>query len=79
MDILSIPSNCGEVNAKGIPCIRVIIMKKTEYITFRTDSEAKEVLAKYAAERKWSISLLVEDIIQQWIRENGLRQEPAEE
>ena len=49
------------------------IMKKTEYITFRTDLEAKEILAKYAAERKWSTSLLVEDIVQKWIEDNKLR------
>ena len=51
------------------------MMKKTEYITFRADSETKEILSKYAAERKWSISLLVEDIVQQWIKDKGLKPE----
>lgn len=55
------------VNRKGIPCIRVISMKKTEYITLRTDKETKDTLSEIAASRKWSISLLVEDIIQQWL------------
>jgi len=41
-------------------------MKKTEYITFRTDKETKEFLAKIAADKKWSISQLVEEIVQQW-------------
>ena len=47
-------------------------MKKTEYITFRADLETKEILQTYAASKKWSISLLVEDIVQQWIKENDL-------
>ncbi len=50
-------------------------MKKTEYITFRADAETKEILNTYAAGKKWSISLLVEDIVQQWIEENHLRKE----
>ena len=50
-------------------------MKKTEYITFRADAKTKEILNDYATSKKWSISLLVEDIVQQWIKENGLKQE----
>ena len=50
-------------------------MKKTEYITFRADEKTKEILSEYAGSKKWSISLLVEDIVQQWITENGLRKE----
>ena len=42
-------------------------MKKTEFISFRTDLATKEYLAKIAESKKWSISLLVEDIVQQWI------------
>lgn len=42
-------------------------MKKTEYITFRTDAETKDFLAKVADGKKWSISLLVEDIVQEWM------------
>ena len=44
-------------------------MKKTELITFRTDKETKDILAEIAASKKWSISLLVDDIIQQWLKE----------
>jgi len=43
--------------------------KKTEYITFRTDKATKEALAAIAVPKKWSISLLVEDIVQQWLKE----------
>lgn len=50
-------------------------MKKTENISFRTDEETKQILASAAAGKKWSISLLVEDIVQQWIEENHLRKE----
>lgn len=53
-------------------------MKKTENITFRIDPESKDILARYAAERKWSTSLLVEDIVQKWIQENHLREEKTE-
>lgn len=44
-------------------------MKKTEFITLRTDRETKDILSEIAASKKWSISLLVEDIIQQWLKE----------
>lgn len=46
-------------------------MKKTEYITFRTDRETKEFLAEVAAGKKWSISLLVEDIVQEWMEKKA--------
>ena len=49
-------------------------MKKNENISFRTDKDTKEILSEVAQSKKWSISLLVEDIIQQWIEENQLRQ-----
>ena len=45
-------------------------MKKTEFITLRTDPETKLALEKIAAEKKWSISQLSEEIIQQWLRDN---------
>ena len=45
-----------------------MIMKKTEFISFRTDLPTKEILAEIAASKKWSISLLVEDIVQEWIK-----------
>ena len=46
------------------------VMKKTEYITFRTNPETKQALEKLAAEKKWTISFLVEEIIGQWLQEN---------
>ena len=45
-------------------------MKKTEYITYRTDAFTKSVLATIAAEKKWSISQLSEEIIKQWLEEH---------
>lgn len=50
-------------------------MKKTEFITFRTDQETKESLAKLAAEKKWTISFVVEEIIKSWFKEN--KDDPA--
>ena len=47
------------------------IMKKSEFITFRTDLATKEILAAEAAKRKWSISQMVEEIVQQWIVEKA--------
>ena len=45
------------------------IMKKTEYITYRTDIKIKEILNKISKEKKWSISQLSEEIIRQWLTE----------
>ena len=45
-------------------------MKKSEYITFRASKPVKEALAKVAAPKKWSVSLLVEDIVTEWLKEN---------
>lgn len=45
-------------------------MKKTECITFRTTAEIKDALAEIAAPKKWSISLLVEDIVTEWLKQN---------
>ena len=44
-------------------------MKKTEYITYRTDAGTKEILAKIAEEKRWSISQLTEIIVQEWLEE----------
>ena len=44
-------------------------MKKTEYITYRTDVKIKAILTAIAAEKKWSISQLSEEIIRQWLQE----------
>ena len=51
--------------------------KKTEYISFRTDQPTKKVLEQVAAGKKWSISLLVEDIVQQWLQQQ--KEEQASE
>ena len=45
-------------------------MKKTDNITFRTDKETKDALLKIADSKKWSLSLLVEDIVQEWLKTN---------
>ena len=46
-------------------------MKKTEFITLRTDTNTKAILEKLAAEKKWSISQLTEEIIQHWLKEHA--------
>ena len=60
---------------KDIQCIRVIDMKKTEFITLRTDTNTKAILEQLAAEKKWSISQLTEEIIQQWLKEHATKQQ----
>lgn len=45
-------------------------MKKTELITYRTDAETKRALSVIAAEKKWSISQLTEEIIKEWLEKN---------
>ena len=45
-------------------------MKRTEYITYRTDAVTKSILSKIAAEKKWSISQLTEEIIKEWLTEH---------
>ena len=45
------------------------MMKKQESVTFRTDAEVKNVLLQIAAEKKWSLSQLSEEIIRQWLEE----------
>lgn len=44
-------------------------LKKTESVTYRTDALIKAALSTIAAERKWTISLLSEEIIRQWLQE----------
>lgn len=43
-------------------------MKKTEFITFRTNSETKAALSEIAQEKKWTVSQLVEQIVQYWLK-----------
>ena len=45
------------------------MMKKQESVTFRTDAEVKNALLQIAAEKKWSLSQLSEEIIRQWLEE----------
>ena len=47
----------------------VIPMKKTESVTYRTDPELKKILLAIAAEKKWTISQLSEEIIREWLEE----------
>ena len=47
----------------------VIVMKKTQSVTYRTDAVTKEILTKIAAEKKWTISQLSEEIIKEWLKE----------
>ena len=44
-------------------------MKKTEYITYRTDTKIKSILNKIAEEKKWTVSFLSEEIIREWLAE----------
>lgn len=46
-------------------------MKKTEFITFRTNEATKRALEEYAADKKWTISFAVEQIIQEWVEKHS--------
>ena len=52
-------------------------MKRTEFITFRTDQETKKKLEEIAAEKKWSISQLSEEIIKEWLKSNSEKPEKS--
>ena len=43
--------------------------KKTEVITFRTDSETKEKLNKMAEDKEWSIAQVVDKICKEYFKE----------
>ena len=45
-------------------------MKRTEYLSFRTDEETKKALEELAAEKKWSLSFAIEEIIKDWLKDN---------
>ena len=47
----------------------VIVLKKTEAITYRTDIALKNVLLTISKEKKWTISQLSEEIIREWLEE----------
>ena len=57
----------------------VILLKKTEPITYRTDSTVKAALNIIAAEKKWSSSQLSEEIIKEWLAQNRPELLPKEE
>ena len=57
----------------------VIQLKKTEPITFRTDTVVKAALNIIATEKKWSISQLSEEIIKEWLAEHRPELLPKEE
>lgn len=58
----------------------VNVLKKTESITYRTDSILKNALLKISKEKKWTISQLSEEIIREWLQEKypKLLEEPTE-
>ena len=45
------------------------VMKKTESVTYRTDTVLKSALQVIAGEKKWTISQLSEEIIREWLEE----------
>ena len=47
----------------------VIVLKKTESVTYRTDIRLKSALLKLCDEKKWSISQLSDEIIREWLSE----------
>ena len=49
--------------------VKYMALKKTESVTYRTDAVIKSALTQIAAERKWTISLLSEEIIREWLQE----------
>ncbi len=55
----------------------VISVKKTESVTYRTDSETKDLLMKIAAEKKWSISQLSEEIVKEWLQTHFPKKEES--
>ena len=42
-------------------------MKKSEFITFRTDQETKRILDALAAEKRRTISFLTGEIVKEWL------------
>ena len=45
-------------------------MKKTEYVTFRTDAETRRSLEEIAQEKKWTLSFVIEEIVKDWLKNN---------
>lgn len=42
--------------------------KKTEVITFRTDSETKDKIEKMASEKEWSVAQVVDKICKEYFK-----------
>lgn len=42
--------------------------KKTEVITFRTDTETKNKIEKMAAEKEWSVAQVVDKICKEYFK-----------
>lgn len=42
--------------------------KKTEVITFRTDSDTKKQLSAIAEKKEWSIAQVVDKICKEWLQ-----------
>ena len=47
----------------------VIMLKKTESVTFRTTKQVKTAMEKIMEEKKWTLSQLSEEIIKEWLCE----------
>lgn len=48
--------------------------KRTEFISYRTDKETKDILMQIAAEKKWSISQLTEEIVKEWLQMRNMKE-----
>lgn len=49
--------------------VNIMALKKTISVTYRTDVVVKAALTAIAAEKKWSVSQLTEEIIREWLAE----------
>lgn len=45
--------------------------KKTEVITFRTDSETKAAIEKMASEKEWSVAQVVDKICKEYFKDKN--------
>ena len=45
-----------------------MLMKKTEYITYRTTTDIRKILMELADDKKWSLSQLTEEIEKDWLQ-----------
>lgn len=54
-------------------------MKKTQFISFRTDESTREKLNIIAADRKWTLSQLCEELIKQQLAQIESEKRPSQE